>query len=105
MVNLFNKRNYGAPMSYSNVDQLVRRLRKVTGVAAFHAHMFRHTHATELRQAGIVSEVISRRLGHSSVATTDAIYTHLDDDFIRKELTPFWRQQEERKRAWPAPQQ
>jgi integrase len=99
-VNLFSKRHFGAPLHYSNVDQLVRRLRKVTGITAFHPHMFRHTHATDLRQAGVLSEVISRRLGHSSVLTTEAIYTHLDDDFLRGELRSFWEQQEQRRHSW-----
>lgn len=95
-VNLFDTKHLGHPLTYSNVDQLVRRLRKATGIGYFHAHLFRHTHATDLLKAKVVLEVISRRLGHSSVATTDRIYSHPDTEFLRQELAPFWaaRQQE-----------
>jgi len=88
-VNLWSE-PYGAPMTYNTVAQLVARLRKKTGID-FRPHMFRHTHATELRQAGIVSDVIRRRLGHASVETTDSLYIHLDSEFLRHQLEPFWR--------------
>jgi len=89
-VNLFDIKHLGCPLSYRNIDQLVRRLRKATGIPHFHAHLFRHTHATDLLKAKVVLEVISRRLGHSSVATTDRIYSHPDTEFLRRELAPFW---------------
>lgn len=89
-VNLFDAKHRGHPLTYSNVDQLVRRLRKTTGIEHFHAHLFRHTHATDLLKAKVVLEVISRRLGHSSVAMTDRIYSHPDSEFLRQELAPFW---------------
>lgn len=40
-------------------------------------HTFRHTHASLLIEANVNMKVISHRLGHSSVATTDEIYGHL----------------------------
>lgn len=40
-------------------------------------HSFRHTHASLLIEANVNMKVISHRLGHSSVATTDEIYGHL----------------------------
>ncbi|MDE3075898.1 MAG: tyrosine-type recombinase/integrase [Chloroflexota bacterium] len=97
-VNLWSEPR-GAPMTYTAVAQLVARLRVKTGVD-FRPHLFRHTHATELRQVGVVSDVIRRRLGHSSVATTDSMYTHLDTDFVRSQLEPFW-QSRERARVTP----
>jgi len=61
--------------------------------------MFRHTHATDLRTAKVVSDVIRERLGHASVETTDAIYTHLDAETMRAELASFWQLQEERRQS------
>ena len=41
-------------------------------------HDLRHTHATELLRRGVNIKVISERLGHSSVAVTLDIYSHVD---------------------------
>lgn len=43
-------------------------------------HDFRHTHASWLLGAGIPMVEVSRRLGHQSIATTDAIYSHCAPD-------------------------
>ena len=43
-------------------------------------HSFRHTHATQLINAGVPVQEVSRRLGHSRVSTTADIYTHPTDD-------------------------
>ena len=40
-------------------------------------HSLRHTHATQLLQAGINIKVISQRLGHASVAFTLRVYAHV----------------------------
>ncbi|WP_317405979.1 tyrosine-type recombinase/integrase [Megamonas funiformis] len=42
-----------------------------------HAHMFRHTHASLLAEAGIPLEVIQERLGHSNDIITKRIYLHI----------------------------
>jgi len=39
-------------------------------------HEFRHTHATMLIDAGVPLEIVSRRLGHSSISITEKIYVH-----------------------------
>lgn len=58
------------------VSQLiVRRLRKA-GVRGASLHSLRHTHASNLLSRGISLAAVSRRLGHSSPATTARIYTH-----------------------------
>jgi integrase len=45
-------------------------------------HALRHTHASQLIDAGLPITVISKRLGHSSPAITLSIYAHCfqDDD-------------------------
>jgi integrase/recombinase XerD len=81
----------GAPMAYSAVMSLVKRLRRRGGVR-FHPHLFRHTHATALLGAGVRLEVVSELLTHSSVRTTDEFYAHLDADDLADELvrSGFW---------------
>ena len=42
-------------------------------------HWLRHTHASFLLAAGVPIEVISRRLGHETVAITQRVYLHVID--------------------------
>ena len=72
----------GAPLRYGAVDALVRRTRARVGFD-FHPHMFRHTHATELLRSDVSIEVVSKRLGHGSVAVTSQTYSHLLPEDLR----------------------
>ena len=54
------------------------------GCPAFDFHSLRHTHATELEEAGVSSKEIQRRLGHKSEETTRRVYVHATDE-IRKQ--------------------
>lgn len=45
-------------------------------------HDLRHTHASQLIQAGVPLPTISKRLGHSSIATTVNVYGHLAPDYL-----------------------
>lgn len=47
------------------------------GLDGLRVHDLRHTHAAILLSRGETLEKISRRLGHASIAVTDAIYGHL----------------------------
>lgn len=42
-------------------------------------HSFRHTHATMLLERGEAIEIVSKRLGHSSIAITAKVYSHILD--------------------------
>ena len=75
----------GAPMTYSNVNALVRRTRKKVGFH-FTPHQFRHTFATQCRAAGVDMEVLSALLTHRSIATTIDIYSHLSPELVRQHL-------------------
>lgn len=72
----------GRPLRRWAVDDLFARLARRTGIAA-HAHMFRHTHATELLRSGVAIEVASKRLGHADVAVTSRTYSHLLPEDLR----------------------
>ena len=40
----------------------------------------RHTNVTLMISKGIQTQIISRKVGHSSVQTTDRIYSHFFED-------------------------
>lgn len=50
------------------------------GLAGLRVHDLRHTHAAMLISANRPLSAISRRLGHSSIAVTDALYGHLREE-------------------------
>jgi integrase len=77
---------YGWPLTYNNVNQMVRRLRSRTGID-FTVHMLRHTAATEMIRAGVPIEVAARLLTHRSSVTTSQIYVHLLPADLRAEST------------------
>lgn len=75
----------GEPLTYSSVYGQVRRLRAATGVS-FGPHSLRHTYATTLLRKGARVEVVSKLLGHASVATTVDTYGHLSPEDTRRAL-------------------
>lgn len=68
----------GGPVSDDYVRGLLRRLAGKAGVEKrVHPHGLRHTFAVELEAAGTPVTVISKLLGHSSVAVTARYLDHL----------------------------
>jgi site-specific recombinase XerD len=68
----------GTPVSDDYVRVLLRRLATKTGIEKrAHPHGLRHTFAVELRESGADIAVISKLLGHSSIATTARYLDHL----------------------------
>ncbi len=49
-------------------------------------HVIRHTHATFLLSKGWHLEEVSKRLGHSGVAITSMIYSHITWDRVNKQI-------------------
>lgn len=61
----------GKPLATRYVRALMARLGRKAGIEhRVHCHGMRHTHATELRKEGWSVPLISRQLGHASIATT-----------------------------------
>ncbi len=81
-VNLFG-RPHGQPLGYAAVYDLVRRLRRCTGIT-FGPHMFRHTYATWLLRRGAGMESVKELLRHASITTTVDTYGHLTVEDARR---------------------
>jgi site-specific recombinase XerD len=91
-VNLYREPLF-APTRAETVAAQVRRLRKrLAGrvPASWTPHWFRHTHATALLLSGVPLHVVSRRLGHSDVQTTQNLYAWVTEDAELKAVAD-WR--------------
>jgi integrase len=77
----------GTPWPPDQVSTLFRQLVRGTALEWANLHTLRHTHATELLREGIHPKVVSERLGHSTVALTLDVYSHvmpsMQDDAAR----------------------
>ena len=72
---LFNRR--GRPLSPQSVRRIINKYLNQIGVSNHVTpHMFRHTFATSLLEAGMDIRYIQSLLGHSSISITQ-IYTHV----------------------------
>jgi integrase len=69
----------------ASISLLCRRLKLPRGASL---HTLRHTHATHMLVGGVPLQVVSERLGHSSVRVTADVYAHSlrgqDDEAVRK---------------------
>ena len=65
--------------TYINNGHYNEHLQKLQCDKPLHAHIFRHTHASLLAEAGYSLEAVSRRLGHSDSEITKKIYLHITE--------------------------
>lgn len=88
------------PMRAETVAWQVRRLRRLLAgrvPAGFTPHWLRHTHATALLLSGVAEHVVSRRLGHRDIQTTQNLYGWVSEDAEQRTvaqwraLTAAWR--------------
>ncbi|MEQ3693026.1 MAG: tyrosine-type recombinase/integrase [Thalassolituus sp.] len=77
--------NRGEPLSYPSVKFLFKRFSNSIG-CNITPHMLRHTHATELLRQKVPIEIVSKRLGHSSIETTKNIYEHLTAEDMKNTI-------------------
>lgn len=72
------------PWTYKGVEHHLKKLCVASGVKCQGFHLLRHTRATHLLAKGVPLAGVSSLLGHSSVATTDRVYSHVVAlDFVR----------------------
>lgn len=74
----------GGPLSYSAAHNRWQKYCTAAGVD-IGIHQLRHSHATELINAGVSIEVVRKRLGHASTETTQ-IYALLADKVADAEI-------------------
>jgi integrase len=68
----------GRRLEASYVRTMLPRLGRRAGIEKrVHAHGMRHTHAAEMRSEGIDIGIISKQLGHRSIATTARYLDHI----------------------------
>ena len=83
------------PMNPDSLTDWTSKFVKRNHLPHFSPHSLRHTHATLLIAEGVSIPTVSRRLGHSSIATTSKIYVHaiqsadeIASDIIDDKLNP-----------------
>ena len=68
----------GSSVASAYIRVMLKRLGVRAGIEKrVHAHGLRHTHAAELRAEGVDIGIISRQLGHASIATTARYLDHI----------------------------
>lgn len=67
----------GSPYPPDSLTQAWRKLADATGFKGIRLHDARHTHATLLLKHNVHPKVVQERLGHSTIATTLDIYSHI----------------------------
>lgn len=66
-------------------DRLTNRC-KLAKVPEISIHGLRHTHASILLYTGVSTASVSRRLGHSSIATTQKVYLHIIQELENQDV-------------------
>ncbi len=75
------------PLTESGVQQLVRDLGHRAGIAKrVHPHVFRHSAATHMLRRGMNPLLVSKVLGHESLAMITRTYSHLTVDDAHEAL-------------------
>ena len=70
----------------STVNGILARHCKQAGVPVITIHGLRHTHASILLFAGVSIASVARRLGHSSMNTTQKTYLHIIQELENKDI-------------------
>ncbi len=81
----------GAPIPPYRVSGAFDRLVATLDVPRVRLHDLRHTHASLLGQAGVTLKLASERLGHSTVAITGDLYSHVFEPHDREAAGAFDR--------------
>jgi len=76
----------GAALTRVMVFHIIKEQAVIAGIRKkISPHTLRHSFATHLLEGGANLRAIQMMLGHESITTTE-IYTHIDREFLRKEI-------------------
>jgi len=67
----------GAPLSPITVNHAFARILRKAGLEGIRLHDLRHTRASLMMERGVYPKVVQERLGHSSIAVTMDVCSHL----------------------------
>ena len=70
----------------STVNDVLKRRCKQANITTISIHGLRHTHASLLLFAGVTIASVARRLGHSSMTTTQKTYLHIIHELENKDI-------------------
>lgn len=70
----------------STVNDIICRYCKKASVQVISIHGLRHTHASILLFAGVSIASVARRLGHSSMNTTQKTYLHIIQELENRDI-------------------
>lgn len=76
----------GQKIYNSTVNNRLERLCKKCDIPVISIHGLRHTHASLLLFAGVSTLSVARRLGHSSINTTQKTYLHIIQELENKDV-------------------
>lgn len=80
---------YGKQLTYRAAYDKLRDVQEKIGIN-FNFHDLRHTFCSALIKSEMDISVVQLIMGHAHISTTQK-YTHLDDRYIKKALTNYWR--------------
>lgn len=76
----------GTKVYNSTVNDLLEKHCKNIGAEPISVHGLRHTHASLLLYAGASVASVSKRLGHSNMATTQKVYLHIIQELENQDV-------------------
>ena len=90
------------PINPNSVTNHFRQMGRRYGLEDFHPHKLRHSFASIAIEQGADVAAVSKCLGHSTIQTTLAVYTHTNQEATRRAASKVWQalqppQQEEKK--------
>ena len=90
------------PINPNSVTNHFRQMGRRYGLEDFHPHKLRHRFASIAIEQGADVAAVSKCLGHSTIQTTLAVYTHTNQEATRRAASKVWDaiqqpQQEEKK--------
>lgn len=91
------------PMHPDSLTDWTKKFVEKNHLPHFSPHSLRHTHTSLLIASGVNIPTVSRRLGHSSIATTTRVYVHaiqsadeIASDILEEKLNPAKKLYEEK---------